>query len=175
MVRESVVREWSRSKFRFNDEKTSLQSEQILLSNYSCAAAKASTALRKWGDMVFEHPQNTHLCAIIQANLSLTELFRTPPTVPEPPEVRASRAVRAWLVIQGGVNRLMDATKADRIQDRVGIGIRQQLEKKQGLFRMNMMGKRVNYAARSVISPDPYLGTGEIGRTACFCQNLNVS
>ena len=126
----------------------------------------------KMGDMVFEHPQNTHLCAIIQANLSLTELFRTPPTVPEPPEVRASRAVRAWLVIQGGVNRLMDATKADRIQDRVGIGIRQQLEKKQGLFRMNMMGKRVNYAARSVISPDPYLGTGEIGVPPVFAKTL---
>ncbi len=27
-------------------------------------------------------------------------------------------------------------------------GIRQDLEKKEGLFRMHMMGKRVNYAAR---------------------------
>ena len=34
-------------------------------------------------------------------------------------------------------------------------GIRQQLEKKEGLFRKNMMGKRVNFACRSVISPDP--------------------
>jgi hypothetical protein len=38
-------------------------------------------------------------------------------------------------------------------------GIRQQLEKKEGLFRKNMMGKRVNFACRSVISPDPYIGT----------------
>ena len=37
-------------------------------------------------------------------------------------------------------------------------GIRQQLEKKEGLFRKNMMGKRVNFACRSVISPDPYIG-----------------
>jgi hypothetical protein len=28
-----------------------------------------------------------------------------------------------------------------------------------GLFRKHMMGKRVNYCCRSVISPDPYLGT----------------
>ena len=28
---------------------------------------------------------------------------------------------------------------------------------------MHMMGKRVNYAARSVISPDPYVATYEIG------------
>ena len=47
--------------------------------------------------------------------------------------------------------------------DAGGPGIRQALEKKQGLFRMNMMGKRVNYAARSVISPDPYIRTSEIG------------
>ena len=59
-------------------------------------------------------------------------------------------------------------------------GIRQLLERKQvrspeaagavahaagrqGLFRMHMMGKRVNFAARSVISPDPYILTSEIG------------
>ena len=40
----------------------------------------------------------------------------------------------------------------------VSQGIRQQLEKKEGLFRKNMMGKRVNFACRSVISPDPYIG-----------------
>ena len=28
---------------------------------------------------------------------------------------------------------------------------------------MKMMGKRVNYAARSVISPDPSLNTNEVG------------
>ena len=28
---------------------------------------------------------------------------------------------------------------------------------------MHMMGKRVNYAARSVISPDPLIGTHELG------------
>ena len=28
---------------------------------------------------------------------------------------------------------------------------------------MNMMGKRVDFAARSVISPDPYIGMDEIG------------
>jgi hypothetical protein len=42
-------------------------------------------------------------------------------------------------------------------------GIKQLLEKKEGLFRKHMMGKRVNFAARSVISPDPFLQTNEIG------------
>lgn len=37
------------------------------------------------------------------------------------------------------------------------------LEKKDGLFRKHMMGKRVDYAARSVICPDLYINTNEIG------------
>ena len=44
-------------------------------------------------------------------------------------------------------------------------GIRQQLEKKEGLFRKNMMGKRVNFACRSVISPDPYIGVHYLWRS----------
>ncbi|CAI9265126.1 unnamed protein product [Lactuca saligna] len=42
-------------------------------------------------------------------------------------------------------------------------GICQLLEKKEGIFRQKMMGKRVNYACRSVISPNPYLAVNEIG------------
>ncbi|KAJ2881203.1 hypothetical protein IWW38_005828, partial [Coemansia aciculifera] len=51
-------------------------------------------------------------------------------------------------------------------------GIRQVLEKKEGLFRQNMMGKRVNYAARSVISPDPNLESDEVGVPPVFAQKL---
>ena len=36
-----------------------------------------------------------------------------------------------------------------------------------------MMGKRVNFAARSVISPDPYIGAGEIGVPPYFALRLN--
>ena len=35
-----------------------------------------------------------------------------------------------------------------------------------------MMGKRVNFAARSVISPDPYIATNEIGVPLYFAKNL---
>lgn len=36
-----------------------------------------------------------------------------------------------------------------------------------------MMGKRVNFAARSVISPDPYLAAGEIGVPPYFAVRLS--
>ncbi|KAL1866279.1 hypothetical protein Plec18167_009119 [Paecilomyces lecythidis] len=51
-------------------------------------------------------------------------------------------------------------------------GIKQLLEKKEGLFRKNMMGKRVNFAARSVISPDPNIETNEIGVPLVFAKKL---
>ena len=47
--------------------------------------------------------------------------------------------------------------------DFVYITLLQVLERKEGLFRKHMMGKRVDYAARSVISPDPYINMDEIG------------
>lgn len=45
----------------------------------------------------------------------------------------------------------------------------------QGLFRMNMMGKRVNFACRSVITPDPYLDIDEIGIPELFAKKLTVT
>merc|ERR1711860_407395 len=40
------------------------------------------------------------------------------------------------------------------------------------LFRMNMMGKRVNFAARTVITPDPNLSIDEIGLPEVFAKKL---
>lgn len=37
---------------------------------------------------------------------------------------------------------------------------------------MKMMGKRVNYAARSVISPDPNLNTNEVGVPIFMAKKL---
>lgn len=40
---------------------------------------------------------------------------------------------------------------------------------------MNMMGKRVNYACRSVITPDPYLDVDEIGIPEVFAKKLTFA
>ena len=62
----------------------------------------------------------------------------------------------------------MQGAAAKRLED----GIKQILEKKEGLFRKNLMGKRVDFAARSVISPDPNIETNEIGVPPVFAQKL---
>ena len=40
------------------------------------------------------------------------------------------------------------------------------------MFRMKMMGKRVNFGGRSVISPDPYITTDQIGVPVFMAKKL---
>ena len=51
-------------------------------------------------------------------------------------------------------------------------GIIQRLKGKQGRFRQNLSGKRVNYSGRSVVSPDPYLAIDEVGIPICLAKIL---
>mmetsp|Transcript_5010 Transcript_5010/g.7500 ORF Transcript_5010/g.7500 Transcript_5010/m.7500 type:complete len:442 (+) Transcript_5010:1537-2862(+) len=66
----------------------------------------------------------------------------------------------------------MDSSMASKNADKEQGGVRQLLEKKEGMFRMKMMGKRVNYGGRSVISPDPYITTDQIGVPAFMAKRL---
>ena len=78
-------------------------------------------------------------------------------------------ALKDWVDMQENYNGLVDSAKGHSGQS---AGIRQLLEHKEGLFRMNMMGKRVNFAARSVIAPDPYIDTDEVGVPLQFAKEL---
>ena len=83
--------------------------------------------------------------------------------------------LRAVVELQDHVNGLIDKERTEVTGSKVAAlpnGIKQLLEKKEGLFRKNMMGKRVNFAARSVISPDPNLETNEIGVPLVFAKKL---
>ncbi|CAH1724901.1 unnamed protein product [Aphis gossypii] len=77
--------------------------------------------------------------------------------------------------LQMCVDALLDGSlyKSYNIKDQtIRIGLKQLLEKKSGIIRQNMMGKRVDYFARSVITPDPYLDTDEIGIPVEFAKKL---
>ena len=50
----------------------------------------------------------------------------------------------------------------------------QRLKGKEGRFRSNLSGKRVNFCARSVISPDPCLGINEVGVPEMSAKELTV-
>ncbi|MEA3190840.1 MAG: DNA-directed polymerase subunit [Thermoplasmata archaeon] len=52
--------------------------------------------------------------------------------------------------------------------------ISQRLKGKEGRFRSNLSGKRVNFSARTVISPDPNLSINEVGVPIECAQELTV-
>lgn len=154
----------------------------------------------KMGDMLFEDPQNTYLSEILKTNTYIRELrsdqlriaeqqqqqlqpkamtsaaLPRRPGQPDPTiEDRLAQIVQSCVRLQEQVNVYLDSAKST--QPLKGgkeppPGVRQLLEKKEGLFRKHMMGKRVNFAARSVISPDPYIEANEIGVPPPFAIKL---
>ncbi|KAI8819176.1 uncharacterized protein EV422DRAFT_535387 [Fimicolochytrium jonesii] len=142
--------------------------------------------ISKMNDMVYEHPQNTHLTEILKANLAIQDIRAQEQValaaIPDKSsnlyyERRSEflkRIVDSWIRLQMSVNNNIDSSKAPPGPGGKAppLGIKQLLEKKEGLFRKHMMGKRVNFAARSVISPDPYIETNEIGIPPVFATKL---
>jgi len=52
--------------------------------------------------------------------------------------------------------------------------IAQRLKGKEGRFRYNLSGKRVNFSARTVISPDPMINIDEVGVPQAIANELTV-
>lgn len=127
---------------------------------------------------VAEAPQNGLYKAILQVCSQLNQVKKDMEGSPSDTVYRRrdfGDFQNAWVRLQDVVNALIDRDR-NPIQGLAGRqnedGIKQKLEKKEGLFRKNMMGKRVNFAARSVISPDPNIETNEIGVPPVFAKKL---
>ena len=50
----------------------------------------------------------------------------------------------------------------------------ERIKSKEGRFRNNLAGKRVNYAARTVISPDPCIGFNDVGIPESVATELTI-
>lgn len=115
-----------------------------------------------------EHPQNYYLNRILHLN---HELVIENSSTEHDAKKKNDLILSYNLQIQHNVNFYFDNKDAP-VSAKMPPGITQILEKKEGLFRRNMMGKRVNYAARTVISPDPFLDTNQIGVPDYFAKKL---
>ncbi|GES96144.1 DNA-directed RNA polymerase I complex large subunit Nuc1 [Rhizophagus clarus] len=133
-------------------------------------------------DKTMENPQNEHLTRILSARQEFLN-YAAKMNKSKTPESQTTEnhheiinsLMKTWINLQDAVNGLMDNTKGNiptAYGKQAAAGIKQILEKKEGLFRKHLMGKRVNYAARSVISPDPYVDTDEIGVPLKFAKKL---
>ncbi|TCD69860.1 hypothetical protein EIP91_005937 [Steccherinum ochraceum] len=137
----------------------------------------------KMNGALFEHPQNELLKAVLvtthrirDLNDNLHSMNAKGSSADQAARKRITQQLLDTLVqMQHGVNSFMDSSKnpAPVRQGKLPpAGVKQLLEKKEGLFRKNMMGKRVNYAARSVISPDVNIEPNEIGIPPVFARKL---
>lgn len=115
----------------------------------------------KLGDSTYLHPHTVMLQKIMTINAELKKAMLLTKEKNEAFELKETFA--KWIELQDAVNGLFDSTKCGKVTQEGDAGIKQLLEKKEGMLRMKIMGKRVNYAARSVISPDPLLDTNEVG------------
>lgn len=84
-----------------------------------------------------------------------------------------------WSVLQWELATLIDNTLPGipQAQQRTGRPIRsltERLKAKDGRIRGNLMGKRVDYSARSVITPDPWISIDELGVPIKIAMNLTM-
>jgi len=119
---------------------------------------------------LLEHPQNVLYSKVLQSNIALAEAIKAENNGGQ--SLNVVQTTNRWINLQDSVDVLIDSSTANSMRGKENTGIRQLLEKKEGLFRQNMMGKRVNYACRSVISPDPYIAVNEIGIPPYFAVRL---
>uniref|UniRef100_A0A182N9R4 DNA-directed RNA polymerase subunit n=1 Tax=Anopheles dirus TaxID=7168 RepID=A0A182N9R4_9DIPT len=140
--------------------------------------------------MMVEHPQSVQLRNVLIANSTVRSILlvgegNQPPDMSEAifnqmksvcqhatGETVASKLFYAWHQLQTNVDALLDMQQTNNSRTVVAYGLKQLIEKKAGLIRMNMMGKRVNHAARTVITPDPNIGVEEIGIPRRFAMKL---
>lgn len=85
-----------------------------------------------------------------------------------------------WELVQYHVstyfdNELTGVPKARHRSGRPLKGIVQRLKAKEGRIRNNLLGKRVNFSARTVISPDPMISINEVGVPEMIAEELTVA
>ena len=82
---------------------------------------------------------------------------------------QTSSTIEVWNSLQQNINCFINSEVADipktKISTKKGkpsIGVIQRLKGKQGRFRTNLSGKRVNFSGRTVISPDPNVNIDQV-------------
>jgi DNA-directed RNA polymerase subunit A' len=85
-----------------------------------------------------------------------------------------------WELVQYHVatyinNEISGVPPARHRSGRILKTLTQRLKTKEGRFRRNLIGKRVNYSARTVISPDPLIDINEVGIPLAVAKELTTS
>lgn len=106
---------------------------------------------------------------IIRANNNLRDQMES--------ESTGGPKVDHWSLLQHHVGTTLDNdipkhAKAKHRSGRDIKGFKQRLKSKDGRIRTNLMGKRVDFSARDVITPDPNISINEVGVPVSIAMNL---
>lgn len=168
----------------------------VFFNEYVLVSPTRFRPLRHMDDRQYESPKSTRLNSVIMLANQLSQLYnllvntdnatqeisidlsrRKKFKSDQPRTIKRDFAVRSfykiWNDLQEEVCFLFDVEMFKNNDKKSAVGLKQLIEKKEGLFRKNVMGKRVNHAARSVISPDPYIMVDEIGFPEIFAKRLS--
>lgn len=126
-----------------------------------------------WGGKgLNEHPQTELLAQVIESSKLLKASIDedSGDAAGTNKKLHKELVTKHWKELQNRVNVLFDSKTVKGSKNKSGVC--QLLEKKEGMVRQHMMGKRVDFTCRSVISPDPYLAVNEIGIPRSFAKGL---
>jgi DNA-directed RNA polymerase I subunit RPA1 len=166
--------------FNVDGSSKSLSADNFFLSVIAVPPTRYRPPVRE-GDTIRESAQNTQFSKILNTCQRIAQLnIRRQAESSQKSSDKFQflhQQIDTLVQLQLDVNSLVDSAASMSVADRLSgrlppPGIKQTLEKKDGLFRKHMMGKRVNFAARSVISPDPNIETSEIGIPPFIAQKL---
>jgi len=123
------------------------------------------------GAMASEDDLTHQLVNVIKSNLSLQQAVTNgePQVVVEQFELALQHNVAAFMD-----NEIRGMPQVTQRSGRPLKTITQRLKGKEGRIRGNLMGKRVDFSARTVITADPNLGIHQVGVPRSVATNLTV-
>ena len=143
--------------------------EWLICSVFGVAPPSVRPSVRSDNNTRMEDDLTHKLCDIVKHNKIIKDKLTNDPNAD----------VDNWLqVLQYHVATLIDnelpggILQAAHRSGRPLKAIRQRLKGKEGRIRNNLMGKRVDYSARSVITPDPNIDLDELGVPEKIALNL---
>lgn len=111
----------------------------------------------------------------LNSEIANLELGREPQKRRRP--TRNGNVIEPYFKMRTKIHALMDNSKSLEApyDTKVPMGIKDLIKGKDGLIRKNLMGKRVNQAARTVIGPDIRLEIDEVSIPRVICEALLVT
>ena len=143
--------------------------EWLICSVFAVAPPSVRPSVRSDNNSRMEDDLTHKLCDIVKTNRTLK--YKLEQNAPK-------KIVDEWYqLLQYHIATFVDNTipgipPAQQRSGRSLKSIKERLKAKQGRVRGNLMGKRVDFSARSVITPDPNIGINQLGVPLKIAKNL---